>query len=141
LAAIDFGVERGLLDREQLVTQQFTKRKELFKMAPPTTYVSPRQQMAQPEDASGVSYPTAEPTLEPQPLAIYHEPLPVWKRIGIGVAIVAAMCGIGYAVTYQISGPAEAHLAALRAYNSCLEAHKDDASACAAQEKAAGVNQ
>ncbi len=35
LAAIDFGVERGFLDRERLETRRFMKRKKLLSMAPP----------------------------------------------------------------------------------------------------------
>lgn len=139
LGAIDFAVERGLLDREQLVTQQFTKRKELMQFAPATTYVSPRQQMAFPDDITEVSHPAAAPV--PQPLTIYHEPIIWWKRGLIAAAIIASMFGIGYLVVNQISGPAEQHLAALQAYNTCQSQHQADAtSACAELAKAAGLN-
>jgi NTP pyrophosphatase (non-canonical NTP hydrolase) len=134
LAAIDFAVERGLLDREKLVTRQFFKRKILMKVAPPPAMLL-QQVAAEPSYMGSSHLGSSSPALPPTPEPGVVDPM---RRTRIVVGIVAAVVAVVILGSAYMFSQANAELNDLRAYDECITANAAKPSACDELAEAVG---
>jgi NTP pyrophosphatase (non-canonical NTP hydrolase) len=85
LAAVDFAVERGLLDREKLVTRQFYKRRRLMRIAPQAPLLLLNEAAPGPHTLELMTELSVQSAEKPKPLAI------VIAVVAITMILIAAV--------------------------------------------------
>lgn len=139
LAAIDFAVERGLLDREKLITRQFHKRRNLMQVAPPPATHNIRissdgpahTETTVPVTQMSVAHQAPVPTETPQ------DKRPV--AVVLGILIVLLIGAIYVGMSFSSHSAASVRLEALRKAEECYATFND--SRCDELSKLAGTDE